>query len=654
MLTGSPLLRPFLAGSLLLAGLASHPASAQGLRPRRGTILELGPMDHVPLQELRQDFSRKLKKDLDARADDFRNYTPEVVFQQMILQNLANAVPSRRVRYASADAKGNPRTYSGRVYLPTHKPGTAPTPLPLVIYQHATETRRTFTSYFGKGEESVFGALAAEAFKFAVAMPDGDGMGADPSPEKHAYCHGPTTSACLIDMIYAVRDGAPGMAVFDGENYVWDGRLFIVGYSEGGYIAMAAVKELSTNPAYKDLKLTGAACMGGPFHFATALRDLLKNGAPPYDKPYIPAYFLSAWSELFPQQVDFRAGINPVLLERGPRMPSGPDAGNIVDWMKGDLDGDAITPRMQVRLSGDPKVPVPARTILDEGWVREHVDNPRSALNRLFDANDLVGKWAPSVPVLLVHDPYDATVGFANTQAVYDEWRRLRANPLGIIRLAVGTRGSGHVGGAVLAIPTAFVWIASGMPRSLMDLAAGRMKEAVVNLLPEEIRQNASDALKAKDPNRALLPLSRLECKAGPGRGPVRLRFGDRLIVRGKIKLYTVSAEPMFAHQHRIPGGEGFTRFVKELKTLGDTFDLQPGTTYYMAVYPKMGTVALTLKFEGVGLREPSTINIKQVKNKIVYKKAPARFDVSSNFKDSVDTAAFETPEKEKPFIRLS
>lgn len=252
--------RIVLAAALALALLGGPPVHAAPAA--RGALAELGEVETRPMQELKAEYDRRLADELGPKAGTFAALGPGVVFQQLIQEHLANKVPSRRVKYTSKEDQGRDRIYSGRVFLPSRKPGTAPQEAPLVIYQHGTETRRSFVPYYRKGDETLFGAMAADLCGLVVAMPDGDGMGADPSPRKHAYCQAATTSACVLDMIRAVLNGeADGQRVFDDSNFIWDGEIYLVGYSEGGYITMAAVKELSTNPAYADIKVTGAAAI---------------------------------------------------------------------------------------------------------------------------------------------------------------------------------------------------------------------------------------------------------------------------------------------------------------------------------------------------------------------------------------------------------
>jgi len=631
----------------------------------RGALLELGKRQYTPFKELSKEYFAKVRHDLAARENDFKDIGALAVYQQMIQKHGAALVPSRTIKYVSRDSTGSERTYSGRVFMPRHPVGTDPLEAPLVIYQHATETRRRSTPYYNAGDETMLGAIAAELCGFIVAMPDGDGMGADPSPRMHAYCHAETDAACVIDLIRAVHKEVNGQAIFDDENYIWDGETYIIGYSEGGYISMAAVKELSTHRLdYPDIELTGAACMSGPFDFDNSIRSLLIQGAKTnYDRPYIPAYLVAAWQDLYPDEISMRDALNPKLLAT---------SDNAVKWMKGELGGDKITALMQARLTGDPKKEVPARAILNEAWVKANIDPPGSRLNRLFAANSLLGPWRPPCPVLLAHDPYDKTVPYSNTKAIYDQWMglwagdRAQPKPIGIVDLAVAGIGSGHVGGAILGIPIAFVWVRAGMPESIWTMAKNAVNDAILAATPASLAGNvdaatAAAGLQEHNVNRALLPLSKVEFPAAAGARPYTLSYLQyrknfpSIKKFGKIKLYRIEPRPVFRGQKPSAGTGGYTRLVKEMKAFDDTFVLDPGSTYYMAVYPEKLGVGMILQFAGGASNRTYTVEIEQFKNKIVGRQgltAPT-IQVSGNFKQQVRPASYDRPESPEPFISL-
>ena len=611
-------LRWLVGFGLLLAALGPR-LRAEADIPVPGTLMEVQEVESTPVKTWNQRLAEKMKADLGSRAGDFSGFGPQLVFKHMLQAYLGARIPSLGLTYASVDSHGHSRIYSGRMFLPSRAAGAAPTRLPLVIYQHGTETRRYFTPFNNGGDETMLGALGAEVGRFAVAMPDGDGMGIDPSPSMHAYCHEQTTAQCLIDMIQAIEGSE--QRIFDGINYVWDGRLFIMGYSEGGYIGMAAIKELGRNPAYAGIHLTGAACMGGPFDLGKFTRSVLQD-ANPYSRPYIPAYLLASWAQLYPDAVALQDAINPKLLVSLPRLPGQLRGGAIGQWLDGFLGGNQITPLMQARLTGDRDQQIRARAVVNEAWAEANVDNESSRVNQLLAANSLVGGWAPRVPVLLAHDPYDECVSFFNSQNIFDDWTRQGLKPQEIIRLAAGSHGSGHVGGAVLSIPAAFIWFEAGMPSSMMGMAVKALEAQALKLAPASvapvINRAAQLASQEQNVNRPEFPLSRILYQPATQAGPWTVTLADQRWAVGKVKFYTLAPFPQFPGQQPLAGHSDYPKFRRQLKQLGDTYFIQPGEPCYFAVYPEKGVVALTLRFSGRTASGSSTglINLKQEKSK--------------------------------------
>ena len=121
---------------------------------------------------------------------------------------------------------------SGRVFFPPTWRVPLNRSLPLVVYTHATTMlNHGVASEYG-GHEWMLGAAAAVYYGFAVAMPDQPGMGVD-AGNYHPFCHAKS-------LAYSTVDGIPAMQrLFDEDPYLvsgdysWDGRLFVVGYSEG-------------------------------------------------------------------------------------------------------------------------------------------------------------------------------------------------------------------------------------------------------------------------------------------------------------------------------------------------------------------------------------------------------------------------------------
>src|SRR3712207_9335251 len=55
------------------------------------------------------------------------------------------------------------------------------------------------------------------------------------------------------------------------ENIAFNDNLFLAGYSEGGYVTLAAAQEIENNPEH-NLKLTGAAAGAGGYELTEMLK----------------------------------------------------------------------------------------------------------------------------------------------------------------------------------------------------------------------------------------------------------------------------------------------------------------------------------------------------------------------------------------------
>jgi hypothetical protein len=384
--------------------------------------------------------------------------------------------PMRRPLYDPAgdplrDADGNPRWESangtGRVFFPPAWRLRRSPRLPLVVYTHATMMSKADSpSEFG-GHEWMLAAAAAAYYGFAVAMPDQPGMGGDRNAY-HTFCHARSLAYATLDALAAVRRLSAEDPYLAQRGYAWDGRLFLLGYSEGGYAALAAVKELAERPMeYPDWSgLTGAACMAGPFDLSGTTRELIIDPARPFSHCFYLPFVVLAYQDIYHGLVDSRAAFAPELLERRPD-------GDILAWTDGSHSGLEVDTLIGRRL-GVPANAVVMRRILNPAWTAQELDDPAyatSAVHKLLAQNDLCRGWTPGRPILFCQSPADQDVPVRNTQVTLEalgaEIRKAGGDPgrsLAFLPLGREADGISHVQGALLAIPAAFNWIYSGMP----------------------------------------------------------------------------------------------------------------------------------------------------------------------------------------------
>ena len=323
-------------------------------------------------------------------------------------------------------------------------------------------------SEFG-GHEWMLGAAAALYYGFAVAMPDQPGMG-DDAADFHPFCHARSLAYATIDGIPAIQRAfqeVPGLA---SGGYAWDGRLYVLGYSEGAYTALATVKELETHAteyaAKGNFTLTGSACMAGPFDLSGLTRADMINPLREYDHCFYLPYVIRGYHAVYGQAVDPQEIFAPALLENR-------EDGNIMEWTDGRRNGLAVDDLIGKRL-GVPGNRVVFRHLLNPAWVAKELDDPAyetSLIHQLLVENDLHRGWAPTKPILFAQSPVDQDLPFQNTVSAIGylsaEIAKAGGDPRQILtRRSLGDCRSGvtHLEGAVLAIPLGFDWIYRGMP----------------------------------------------------------------------------------------------------------------------------------------------------------------------------------------------
>ena len=394
-----------------------------------------------------------------------------------LVHSAAFTYPARRPRFDAAGAPvlaedGQPAceqvAQSGRIFYPPTWRVPFGRDLPLVVYAHFTSLQKdAVPSQFG-GHEWLFGAAAALYYGLAVAMPDLPGMGMD-RRHYHPFCHGQS-------LAYSTLDGVPAMRAMFGQDpylvaggYGWDGRVFVLGYSEGAYTALAAARDFARNEARylaRGIDLTGAVCMAGPYDLSGLARDGVVWPSAGHAFDFLMPYLLVAWNRIYGPRVDLRAAFAPALLE--PR-----EDGTILDWTDGSMDAFAMGDRIARRL-GLPRDKVTFRDLLDPAWTARELDDPGFAtgsLRPLMEANDLHRGWTPNRPILFCHSPADVDVPFQQSVAAVGwlgtELLKAGREPGSLLRLMpieAGRPGPGHLAAIAYALPMGFRWIYDGMP----------------------------------------------------------------------------------------------------------------------------------------------------------------------------------------------
>lgn len=301
-------------------------------------------------------------------------------------------------------------TYQGKEILASGLmcfPVNAPAPPPIVSAQHGTlfahkDAPSNFPVSFNGPE------LFASA-GYATFIPDYLGYGVSANI-LHPYYNEQYSALAVIDMIKA------GKTFCKQENIQVSDKLFLAGYSEGGYVTLAAQKEIESNPKH-NLKLTAVAAGAGGYDLTSMIQNI--TTATNYNNPSYLAFLTQAYNTA--------NGWNRPLNE----MFQEPYASKIPGLLDGSKTGSQVNSEL-------PKSPAELYT---PGFFSGLGGNGEAQFRNALAANSLTD-WTPQAPTRLYHGTADEVVPFTNSQVTYTKLQANGAKQLTFHSIPGGTHGT--------------------------------------------------------------------------------------------------------------------------------------------------------------------------------------------------------------------
>ncbi len=178
--------------------------------------------------------------------------------------------------YDTVGGKGEATTGSGGLMVPTGPAGTCSGKRPIVLYAHPTAATRGYNMANpndATNEAADASALVAAMFAaqgYIVVAPNYPGYDISPLPY-HPFVVAEALSKDMINALVASRQALGKIAA---ASTLDNGQLFIAGYSEGGYVAMATHRAMQA----AGMTVTASAPMSGPYALE-ANNDAINFGA---------------------------------------------------------------------------------------------------------------------------------------------------------------------------------------------------------------------------------------------------------------------------------------------------------------------------------------------------------------------------------------
>ena len=305
-----------------------------------------------------------------AAADIAAALTSEESLAQDVVPRYA--VTSYRLEYLTTDADGKAVRASGLVSVPQKAPGAKS---PVLSYQHGT--------LFRDAEAPSNNAVASEvavvlaSLGYIVLAPDYVGFGASKGTP-HPYLLAAPSAAATVDFLTAARTWRGQANVAD------NGQLFLTGYSEGGYVTLAAHRALQTSGSSHLQQLRMVVPGAGPYNVQAtmdSLVDLVRD-----EQPVIGAL------------------INPGFLR----------------YLGGSVQREVRRLLLRALMPGD------ADVVYDARFIDRFLDDDVPYIAEFSSVHD----WKPNLPVRLYHGQDDRTVPYASSASTLQAMQQRGAGDL--------------------------------------------------------------------------------------------------------------------------------------------------------------------------------------------------------------------------------
>ena len=207
------------------------------------------------------------------------------------------------IRFWTVGAVGEVTESSGALMVPTGAAPACSGPRPIVLYAHGTQFEKAFNIANIADPTNTEGALVAATFAaqgYIVVAPNYAGYDTS-TLGYHPFLNATQESGEMIDALAAGRTALPTTFAASTSD---SGVLFISGYSEGGFVAMATQRAMEAT----NIKVTAAAPMSGPYALE-ALFDAIVTGnvnvGSTLFTPLVTTSYQNAYGNIYSTPTDF-------------------------------------------------------------------------------------------------------------------------------------------------------------------------------------------------------------------------------------------------------------------------------------------------------------------------------------------------------------
>ena len=291
---------------------------------------------------------------------------------------------------------------SGLLFIPLGVPNP-----PLLSAQHGTTFKKSEAPSVSMGFS---GMEFLAALGYITILPDYLGYGESASLF-HPYYEANLSAYTVIDMVLAVRE------YLEQEKIRYDNKLFLAGYSEGGYVTLAAQKEIEENPSLNYLSLKAVAAGAGGYDLFGMLQSLSTQNY--FSFPAYLAFIIEAYNKVY----HWKKPLNYFFREEY--------AEKFKTLLDGSYEGRYVNNQLPNQMD----------KLFNEKFYANLKGNGELQLKRALIKNTLLN-WKSVTPLRLYHGTSDEIIPFKNSEQTYTTLKENGANDLSFIALKGNTHGN--------------------------------------------------------------------------------------------------------------------------------------------------------------------------------------------------------------------
>lgn len=326
-----------------------------------------------------------------------------------ILKRSKYALRFEKIMYNSRDAHGNKVQLSALLIVPWKlfkKPS-----LPILGYNHGTELYRgnapsTFKDnpldVINVPEVIIASAMASSGY--IVVMPDYQGMGEsnDIQPYVHKIQGRQSADAIKAAKQYTKKPWKFGR-LFSPVS--WNKKLYLIGYSQGGYVTMQTAKFLQKRRS-RNFPVTAVAALAGPHSISDVMIGPMTSDNE-YKQPFFLPMVVSAYESIYGSPFT----PDEVYVE--------PFNETLVPLMDGNTKSGTVNAAMG--MTTDPLSFIVPSTVLQAELIDELLDSS-SEVRKILRKNDSHRGWVPQMPVRMFHHVNDELVMHENSVVALEKF----------------------------------------------------------------------------------------------------------------------------------------------------------------------------------------------------------------------------------------